>query len=152
MYTSRLIPPMSNGRSYRVLPKPSCQIMLESPSAMPNRVCVNTVHKQPISGPSGGSALSKTSSSPPPSSVYQLPSSANTPSKPQPNSGPSLPRTTLTTVPKQSGGTPVKKPLAASPSSASPDGRPMRTAVPLKKDPMASLFVPKHRAYSQRPV
>jgi elongin-A len=40
-------------------------------------------------------------------------------------------------------------------SSAPPTARPtpaFKSPAPLKKDPMACLFVPKHRAYSQRPV
>ncbi|KAF5358331.1 hypothetical protein D9756_001365 [Leucocoprinus leucothites] len=150
MYHSRMIPPMNSGKTYRVLARPSCIIMPASTSTDPNRVSVNTVQRSAISAPSNRSAPPRTS--PPFSSTQQqqLPPT-NQPSH-GPNPGSALAPTTTPTVPRQSGSTPLKRLPAASASSVSPDARPMKSAASLRKDPMASLFVPKHRAYSQRPV
>ncbi|KAJ3559318.1 hypothetical protein NP233_g11294 [Leucocoprinus birnbaumii] len=150
MYHSRMIPPMNNGKTYRVLTKPACNIMPASTPADSNRVSVNTVQKR---ASSNCSAPPRTS--PPSSSTLQT-SSARTQlsDKPRPNVGsvasPTSPSAS-SPVPRQSGSTPLKRLPAASPG-ASPDARSIKPMAPVRKDPMASLFVPKHRAYSQRPV
>lgn len=137
MYNSRSIPPMVNGRSYRVLGKGTSPIIPESKSVVSNRVCVNTVHKRLVCGPSGTSKI--------PASVSQPPSNRNPTPLSQASLEPAPPHATLKTT--------VQKPSALGASSNAPlDGRPMRTMIPVKKDPMATLFVPKHRAHSQRPV
>ncbi|KXN92273.1 Transcription elongation factor B polypeptide 3 [Leucoagaricus sp. SymC.cos] len=149
MYHSRMIPPMNGGKTYRVLPKPSCSIMPTTTSTIPSRVAVNTVQKRLISNVSNGRAPPHASSISP-----STPRSASTKNQAlqRPSPGSALAPPTTSMVPRQSGSSPVKGLLAASPSGSSPDARPMKPVVSLKKDPMASLFVPKHRAYSQRPV
>ncbi|XP_006457924.1 hypothetical protein AGABI2DRAFT_199007 [Agaricus bisporus var. bisporus H97] len=139
MYNSRSIPPMANGRSYRVLAKDTSPIIPESKSVVTSRVCVNTVQKRLVCGPSRTSKV--------PTSLPQLPSNANTSPMSQARHGSAPSNTTLkTTVPES----PCKR--LGAPSNSPPDGRPMKTMVSVKKDPMAALFLPKHRAHSQRPV
>jgi len=142
MYQSRMFPPTNGGKTYRVLPKPSCTLT-SSMSANCDRVSVNTVPKRVISGPSNRTV--------PPS---QTSSSSLTPQRSfSQTAGPgsALASTTIvSTIPKHSGNiSPKKLPTA---SSTSANAWPMKQAPSIKKDPMASLFVPKHRAYSQRPV
>jgi elongin-A len=136
MYNSRSIPPMANGKSYRVLAKGTCPIIPEPKSIVSNRVCVNTVHKRLVCGPSGTSKI--------PASLPQPPSNRNPTPLSQASHGPVHSHTTLKTA--------VPKPNTLATSNAPHDGRPMRTVTSVKKDPMAALFVPKHRAHSQRPV
>lgn len=142
MYQPRMFPPTNGGKTYRVLPKPSCTLT-SSMSANCDRVSVNTVPKRVISGPSNRTV--------PPS---QTSSSSLTPRRSfSQTTGPgsALASTTIvSTIPKHSGNiSPKRLPTA---SSISANAGPMKQATSIKKDPMASLFVPKHRAYSQRPV
>lgn len=138
MYQSRMFPPTNGGK----IPKPSCTLT-SSMSANCDRVSVNTVPKRVISGPSNRTV--------PPS---QASSSSLTPRRSFSRTtgpGSALASTTIvSTIPKHSGNiSPKKLPTA---SSISANAGPMKQAPSIKKDPMASLFVPKHRAYSQRPV
>lgn len=148
MYQSRMFPPMNGGKAHRVLSKPSCTLT-SSTSADFNRVSVNTVPKRAIPGPSNRVT--------PP----QAPSSSLTPQQSYDNNSqttspgfalvPTVVVSDATTATQKQSNTPPKKLPTASPSTST-DARPMKPAPPLRKDPMASLFVPKHRAYSQRPV
>ena len=129
IYNARILPPMPTAKNYQVDP----QMALESSSS---RVTVNTVVKRrPASAPltlrsvTSETALSAQSAS----------SSATSPT-------PQL----LTTTRPVSISSPPAATLTASESpriAKSPTTN--KTA---KKDPMAALFVPKRKAYSQRPV
>ncbi|KAF8891224.1 RNA polymerase II transcription factor SIII subunit A-domain-containing protein [Infundibulicybe gibba] len=115
MYNARIIPPMANGKNYRVLSKPPDATPLLPPaSASPSVV---------------------------PLALRQVPPAS------------ALPRPSATLPPQSSGRNPIParpKPLTnPTNSSAIPEPRPIKSS---KKDPMAALFVPKHRAYSQRPA
>lgn len=148
MYQSRMFPPMNGGKAHRVLSKPSCTLT-SSTSADCNRVSVNTVPKRAIPGPNNRVTLP------------QAPSSSLTPQQSYDNNSqttspgfalvPTVVVSDATTATQKQSNTPPKKLPTASPSTST-DARPMKPAPPLRKDPMASLFVPKHRAYSQRPV
>ncbi|KAF9014051.1 RNA polymerase II transcription factor SIII subunit A-domain-containing protein [Cyathus striatus] len=132
MYNARILPPMPGAKGYRVLPK-SPAVLPSIPSAT-NRVTVNTVVKRcPAPNPL---------SSPAPTSP---PASKSVPA--------ALPRLTL---PNLSGASSSAHSFDAKPapldSHMDVDPRPPKIPKPVKKDPMAMLFVPKHRAHSQRPV
>ncbi|KAI6022759.1 RNA polymerase II transcription factor SIII subunit A-domain-containing protein [Pisolithus marmoratus] len=118
LYTTRILPPMAQGKTYRVLPgAPSAKPPVASPSRTP-KVCTDKTASTTLS-----------TSVPMPGEESQfaepLPSNSSVPS------------------------------ASVSPFSAlsSPTHAEARILKPLiqKKDPMASLFMPKHRAFSQLP-
>ncbi|KIL00933.1 hypothetical protein PAXRUDRAFT_821139 [Paxillus rubicundulus Ve08.2h10] len=130
MYTSRMIPPMPQGSVHRVLPIPA---IAEPPAAqsmkpLNNRITVKTVT---IRRPS----TSITAPQPTSHSVQSTDATRSappvTPKKPMPVS--------LTF-----------KPALNSPPPPSTDPPPIKPPIQ-KKNPMASLFMPKHRALSQLP-
>ncbi|KAF9265564.1 hypothetical protein L218DRAFT_146452 [Marasmius fiardii PR-910] len=136
IYSARMIPPMPKGKDYRpttgvgdLLPKP--------PTSYPSRVTVNTViRRQPLS--------TSTSTTFTPASVQSRSKGLSiTPTSPPINSTPAIINDC------KLGYTQNKNP---SPSSNSPSKSPPlpKPPTPVKKDLMATLFVPKHRAYSQR--
>ncbi|KAF8077730.1 RNA polymerase II transcription factor SIII subunit A-domain-containing protein [Lyophyllum atratum] len=132
MYHARILPPMpQNGKKYCVLPKPPNATMeFLPPSTGTSRVIVNNVvHRRPIASSTNSSTPEKSAS----------PSCARATSSPSPPKySPSL------------AGAPNKHPLRAD-TSATTESSPLKPPAPAKRDPMASLFVPKRRAYSQLP-
>ncbi|KAG5654116.1 hypothetical protein H0H81_007168 [Sphagnurus paluster] len=133
MYHARIIPPMpQNGRKFTILAKgPSTTVdFLPPPSGSTSRVTVNSVvHRHPLAN----------SSSRPTSSISS-PASGVASSSSAPVKAHSMTATSTTSTVRSN-----KQSIRA--NASSPE-RPLKHS---KKDPMASLFVPKHRAYSQRP-
>nr|GAT51084.1 predicted protein [Mycena chlorophos] len=130
MYSKPMLPPMpSAGKAYRVLPANNTALLPASSNAgSSSRVTVTTViHKVPASSP--------TPSTP----------AAN---KPTLQSRPSAPPifTKPTTNPSSADEPPLKR-LRPNPDSQSLP--PMRKPA-AKRNPAASLFIPRNRAYSQR--
>jgi elongin-A len=132
IYNARVLPPMPTAKGYGIAP----QMAIASSSGAPSRVTVNTVIKRrpasaPLTLPTLRNVTSETALSAKSGESEALPT-------PQPV-------TTTTTV-------------SSPPADTSQASEPSRVAKSpstnkiLKKDPMASLFVPKHKAYSQRPV
>jgi len=125
IYNARVLPPMPTAKSYQVAPQMA---------GASSRVTVNTVIKRrPISAPLTLPALNVTSLSAQSSSC-----SATSPT--------TQPSTTSKPIS-------ISPPPAATLLTSEPPRivkSPNKTTV--KKDPMATLFVPKHKAYSQRPV
>lgn len=124
IYNARILPPMPTAKNYgQVAVAPQMALQPSSSS----RVTVNTVIKKrpALSAQSSSSSSSATS----PTTLQKplmITSSSN-------SSNP--PTSTLMTVSES-------PPIAKSPT----------TNKSIKKDPMAALFVPKRKAYSQRPV
>jgi len=129
IYNARFLPPMPTAKNYGQVAAPQMALQPSSSS----RVTVNTVIKtRPVirSVTSDTTAQSSSSSS--------SATSPTIPQKPLITSSSSNPPTpTLMTVTVSE-----SPPIAKSPS----------TNKSIKKDPMASLFVPKRKAYSQRPM
>lgn len=127
MYNAPIIPPMFNGKNYRVLPKlPDATLPTLPPSNEPSRVTVKTVVQRRSVHPH---------TSPPPPASF-----------PTPIPGPSSPNSrSLDAVKPLSATTPGQSPLTIKPLS-----KPPSDARPVKRDLMSTLFVPKHRAHSQR--
>ena len=128
IYNARILPPMPTANYGQVAP----QMALEPSSG---RVTVNTVIKRrPTSAPlisrsvTSETALSAQSASGTATSLITQPLKTASPI-----SISSLPASTLT-------------------ASESPRITKSPTNKTIKKDPMAALFVPKRKAYSQRPV
>ena len=102
-----------------------------------SRVTVNTVIKRrPVSAPLTLPALSVTSLS-----AQSGSRSATSPTTPQPSTT-SKPISTISSPPVATLLTSEPPRIVKSPNKTTT----------IKKDPMATLFVPKHKAYSQRPV
>lgn len=137
-------PSMLHNKTFRIRNTISAQPSL-APSQVPNRVKVNNVvyHLPP---PRDSSSTSKLP--PPSSSLAQFKSTFST--------TPNIPSVPITPVSRPAS-TSVDKPLSSS-IEISPISPPLSNTRPLKssnnipkKDPMATLFIPKHRAHSQRP-
>ncbi|KAG6909630.1 hypothetical protein DXG01_016412 [Tephrocybe rancida] len=132
LYT-RIVPPMpQNGKRLAVLPRPLTYNMEFLPSTSgTSRVTVNSVvRRRPDSSSTSSSTATTTLSSPA--------------AKPRPLVAPSQPASGI------SGQSPSEPPLHANTSTPS-ELRPLKPPSQTRKDPMASLFVPKRRAYSQLP-
>ena len=126
IYNARILPPMPTAKNYQADP----QMTLESSSS---RVTVNTVVKRrPASAPL--TLLSVTSET-----ALSAQSASGSAASPTPQ--------LLTTTRPISISSPPAATLTASESRIIRS--PNKT---IKKDPMAALFVPKRKAYSQRPV
>ncbi|KAJ7685443.1 RNA polymerase II transcription factor SIII subunit A-domain-containing protein [Mycena polygramma] len=102
------------------------------------------------------STLSSSVSAPSPSRRNGSTYLASSPSKPTPSSSsvlslPSISSATVSTL-QGSPQPPLKKRRQTSPefSPTKSESRPPRPSISVKRDPMASLFLPKNRAYSQR--
>ncbi|KAF8912045.1 RNA polymerase II transcription factor SIII subunit A-domain-containing protein [Gymnopilus junonius] len=137
-YTTRVLPPMPTSKNFRILPTPHCEILPPvSASSIANRVTVNTViHRRPSSSTSSSSTSSSFASySALPSKTFPLSvsPSADTPNKPD-----ALTRSTNC--------------LTLSHSVAEPQRVIPRVPSTPRKDPMASLFVPKRKVPPQRPI
>lgn len=128
IYNARVLPPMPTTKSCGIAP----QMAIASSSSAPSRVTVNTVIKRrPTSVPSTLPTLRNVTS--------EIALSTNSVALPTPQ-----PVTTATVSSPPADTSQASEPprVAKSPS----------TNKTVKKDPMASLFVPKRKAYSQRPV
>ncbi|KAJ7272060.1 RNA polymerase II transcription factor SIII subunit A-domain-containing protein [Mycena haematopus] len=175
VYARPIFPPMpARGKNYRVLPPDNSVLLPPQSGATPSRVTVNIV-THPVTTP--GVVIPRSSNAPE-SSQTTLPSVAprlkNSPSASSSGPSSSFSRkdssVSLTTSSSKSTPSsfsivglssvamssiedatqsPRKKSRCKSPefSPTNPETRPPR---PTKRDPMASLFLPKHRAYSQR--
>ncbi|KAF8643836.1 hypothetical protein AX16_008853 [Volvariella volvacea WC 439] len=140
MYQARIIPPMPTGKTFRVLSNPSGPTLPPPPSPapnQPNRMTANSIAHRPSSATAQVSLLTK-----PQNSAQHV--KALTPPAPKPNqsSDPGL----------RSVGAAVTNSRVEPPSSSSAPPNSVEPRLTKKKDPMASMFVPKHRAYSQRPT
>ncbi|KAF9059530.1 RNA polymerase II transcription factor SIII subunit A-domain-containing protein [Rhodocollybia butyracea] len=125
IYHTRMIPPMPKGNDYRLTGNISGSSKLPIPqSSYSSRVTVNTVTRRP--------SLKSTESL----------SESTEPTIPSSNTS------TLPPFPSGTEGQPTsKEPVIP----LSPPLAEKKKTFPIsKKDPMSSLFVPKHRAYSQR--
>ncbi|KAG9226206.1 hypothetical protein CCMSSC00406_0005117 [Pleurotus cornucopiae] len=134
MYSLRSVPPMVNGKTYRVIPPSPKPPLLPASTSSPlsSRVTVTTVrHVRPP--PSSSSASSSDTSSSDRATSY--------PSSPAPAPG------KLPPPPRTQQSTPHEAPTTA---QAAPGPTTPRKKAPVKKDPASALFMPKHRAYSQR--
>ncbi|KAH6918389.1 RNA polymerase II transcription factor SIII subunit A-domain-containing protein [Coprinopsis sp. MPI-PUGE-AT-0042] len=144
LYTSRVVPP--TGKTARVLAKPNDAILPPVPNSTSTRVTV-TVHRRirPPTSRSLSTASAPSSSAVTTSSSSQMTTPACSPpamsslssSRGLPPTGsiPELPRSVKEEITK----VPPKPPNVISTQSS-------------PTHPLASLFVPKHRAHSQRPV
>ncbi|EAU88783.2 hypothetical protein CC1G_01156 [Coprinopsis cinerea okayama7 len=169
-YSARSLPPMPTGKTHRVLAKPDDSILPPLPnSTVPSRVTVRTVTVQvPVQRRLQATASSSMTASSPSSSSSRTPVSSSSSSRTTTPSGsppaPSISRgltqlhldTPRSKDHSKSKGEIAKVtprvPPAVPANAPPPPTRLLKSPAPLKKDPMASLFVPKHRAYSQRPV
>ncbi|KAJ7744980.1 RNA polymerase II transcription factor SIII subunit A-domain-containing protein [Mycena maculata] len=179
MYAKPMLPPMPpSGKNYRVLPPDNSIILPASESGVASgRVTVNTVmHRVSAPGSSPAPAArslktpaSQTSllykpppsqqSSPPSTSSLSIPRGNNSvsltaaSSKPPPPSSPAVSLTSLSsaTMPslQSTADSPRKKRRQTSPGLSPTESRALKP-ISVKRDPMASLFLPKHRAHSQR--
>lgn len=143
IYNSRMIPPMPKGKDYRPT-GPITGTLLSTPQeSYSNRVSVNTVIRRPLDSTTASSSGSR-------ATFNAIPPQIHSPSLQKPTISPfsklssSSNDTQLTLkkdIPPSNSGTlsspPIDQSLSRPPSA-------------VKKDLMASLFVPKHRAYSQR--
>ncbi|KAJ7085798.1 RNA polymerase II transcription factor SIII subunit A-domain-containing protein [Mycena belliarum] len=171
MHAKPMFPPMPSGKNYRVLP-PDNSVLVPAfqSSVASSRVTVNTVVHR-VSVPT--LVVSKTpgnqswmpSIAPTPSSLSSISApSASSSSLPRRNNSASPPKPLLAS-PSVSPCTNLSSATSQSPTESpskkrrltdsdfsriSPESRPPRPPIPVKRDPMASLFLPKHRAYSQR--
>ncbi|KAL0577933.1 hypothetical protein V5O48_004040 [Marasmius crinis-equi] len=143
MYTSRMIPPMPKGRDYRPPTTTSVGDLLPKPSSnCTNRVTVNTViRRQSLS-----STATATSAAPPSRSSSQA----------KPNTAPTTSQQFDSSVSTNNCHKPVgeshaqnKNTVTSSLSTTQSPPHP-RPPISVKKDLMSTLFVPKHKAYSQR--
>ncbi|KAJ7444831.1 RNA polymerase II transcription factor SIII subunit A-domain-containing protein [Mycena latifolia] len=176
MYAKPMFPPMPSGKSYRVLPPDKSVLLPDSQSGMASsRVTVNTVLHR-VSAPGSVVSASKSStvnqpsphkclsSIPPqtPSSSSSISTSSSSLLRRDSSTSPlksslssssgfsfaGLSSATMSTL--QSPAQPPPKKRRPDFSPTAPESRPPRAPIPVKRDPMASLFLPKHRAYSQR--
>jgi len=176
MYNARVIPPMHVGKTYSTLPKPPCSQPILPPPKQAARVIVHTVirpapalststattpaphSREPVVPDPHNLNLSRSTSNPTPSfakrplshstSNSKHASSHSTLNSTQPSAKQPLLHSISNSVQP-----PATQSLASScPTSSRPEPQPFKSPASAKKDPMASLFVPKHRAYSQRRV
>jgi len=176
VHSKPIFPPMPpSGKSYRVLPPDKSVLLPPQSGVTSSRVTVNTVmHRVSAPGPvvsrSSNAPVNQSSqkSLPQVAPLTTLPSASSssvslsslprkdssvtlTPSPSKSTSGfsfTSLSSVTMSTL-EDASQSPRKKLRQTSPEFSPPKSE-SRPARPLKRDPMASLFLPKHRAYSQR--
>ncbi|KAJ6525715.1 RNA polymerase II transcription factor SIII subunit A-domain-containing protein [Mycena capillaripes] len=179
MYAKPMFPPMPSGKNYRVLP-PDKSVLLppsQSPSRVTVTTVMHRVSapgsviasanssKAPVNhlsqksqfsvpllaaSPSSSSlSVSMSSLSQRNSSVSLTPSSSKSTPSLSPLTSPSLATISTLQSPSQP---PQKKRRQTTPefSPTKSESRTPRPSISTKRDPMASLFLPKHRAYSQR--
>ncbi|KAJ7775165.1 RNA polymerase II transcription factor SIII subunit A-domain-containing protein [Mycena metata] len=168
VFAPPMLPPMpSGGKNYRVLAPGKPDLLPPPPSGMVSpRVTVTTVvHRVPTTGAFPPKLPVKRQSSHKSVPPLPLPSTSSLSSPSRGNSGgltsaskPRLPSSSsvspLASLSSASVSTqtstepPLKKPRTVEYPPIASESRPSRS--PIKRDPMASLFLPKHRAYSQR--
>lgn len=141
MYSTRVLRPMPTATSYQAAPQSAGVSLLPAlPSNSSSRVTVNTVIKRrpvPVPAPSPLPVLSELRTALSPQSSSH---SAISPIQSSTSTSRSVP---ISTSP------PATTPLASEPLIAK---SPATNKTTVKKDLMSTLFVPKHKAYSQRPV
>ncbi|KAI6166919.1 RNA polymerase II transcription factor SIII subunit A-domain-containing protein [Pisolithus thermaeus] len=126
LYTTRILPPMVHGKTYRVLPSaPSARPPTASLSRTP-KVCTDKAGTTRL--PSASITLSTCTHGPGEESHLSTESPPSNSSAPSPSVSPFLAPSSQTHV----------------------EARILKPSI-LKKDPTASLFMPKHRAFSQLP-
>ncbi|KDR73581.1 hypothetical protein GALMADRAFT_280740 [Galerina marginata CBS 339.88] len=137
-YSARVLPPMPTFKNYRVLPHTSGAALPSAPSATTgSRVVVNTVlHRRSSTLPSTSHTTTPNKGTSISTSISPLPPRTETPNKP-----------TTTVVPVSPSGDSVTPSCSVAESPRTHSKVPITT----KKDPMASLFVPR-RKIPQRPV
>lgn len=141
-YTARSLPPMSTAKDYRVLPRPpGASLPPVASSITESRVVVSkVVHRRPVVAtakpavPATSLSQSTKVSRPTSSLPTPRPSPAVIPNQQSASKTPKTPP-----IPKPSPG-----PMIESPRSA------LKVSSTIKKDPMASLFVPKRKSIPQR--
>lgn len=154
MYHARIIPPMPNNtRAFRVLSKPSGSTMpLLPPSSDTSRVTVNTViHRRPATASTSSSVATSSPAMKRPSAFSTTKSRLAVPATPKPPSSSGSSSWHPTVGPSTNNHTRSPATGHTTPSKPS-ESRPLKPPTPAKRDPMASLFVPKRRTQSQRPV
>ncbi|KAH7926651.1 hypothetical protein BV22DRAFT_338913 [Leucogyrophana mollusca] len=126
MYAPPMLPPMPQGKKFRILPGAASAKPPPPPSNIPSssQVTVKTV-------------------------TYHRPPTSFALSAPAPKSDPrpATPKKPVASSPVAVSN-PKSPPLTSPPAS---DSRATKPPISAKKDPMASLFMPKHRALSQLP-
>ncbi|KAH7873595.1 RNA polymerase II transcription factor SIII subunit A-domain-containing protein [Lentinula edodes] len=140
MYHTRMIPPMLKGKDYSPTGSISNRSPLPAQSKYSTRVVVNTVIRRPSSSSASSSepaALPSKTLNASPSKPVALPSTWRAENR-------SLSSSRNDAITRKH--TPQNSPIST-PEIVPPLPKSFSLA---KKDPMASLFVPKHRAYSQR--
>ncbi|PPQ68148.1 hypothetical protein CVT25_014074 [Psilocybe cyanescens] len=139
-YNTRIIPPMPTLKKHRVLPQNPGATLSPVPSSTASRVTVNTViQRRPLVSTSSSTASSRSMAR------TRVPTSTSSPSNPLETDTPNKPQ--ICERPKAPS-------LNGSLLQTLPDPpRPVsKLSTPFKKDPMASLFVPKRKVPLQRPV
>ncbi|KAG6868830.1 hypothetical protein C0993_009712 [Termitomyces sp. T159_Od127] len=139
---NRIVPPMPpNGKAIAVLPRPSAANVefLPPSTSGTTRVTVNNVVRR-LPGTSAGPSFSSVSSS----MVTALSSQTD---KPLAALSHPVPHHTVGKSPAK----PPKSPSIRADSSMPSEVRPLKPPGHAKRDPMASLFVPKRRTHSQLP-
>ncbi|PFH54155.1 hypothetical protein AMATHDRAFT_44700 [Amanita thiersii Skay4041] len=158
VYNARIIPPMPTAKNYTLNHKVPAPLLPTPPQSVgqSSRVTVNTV-RRPLSSVSATSTPTPNSapSSSSPLAPSSVPASAD---RSPPASALTTSRIDQSSLTSSSANTSIVNLTSHSPpssppvdSSSSAFTRPS-TAKPPKKDPMACLFLPKHRAHSQRPT
>ena len=140
IYNARILPPMPTSKNYgQVAP----QMMAIEPSSS-SRVTVNTVIKRrPTS--SAPLILRSVSSSGTDLSTQSISRNSTTmPTTPQQPLKTASPISSISNLPASK--------LTTTASESPRNAKSPPTNKTIKKDPMAALFVPKRKAYSQRPV
>ncbi|TFK76224.1 hypothetical protein BDN72DRAFT_830764 [Pluteus cervinus] len=148
MFSAPMLPPMPGKNPYHVLSKPPPLLPPPPPSSQPSRVTVNTIiQRRPavistqVSKPTHLAPGILKSTPPPISAAKALDALIRCQPQPSPNRGTEIKTSTKPPDPKEP------------PPSAVviEDPRPIKPP-PKKFKATASLFLPKHRAYSQRPT
>ncbi|KAI6127778.1 hypothetical protein EDD16DRAFT_1699802 [Pisolithus croceorrhizus] len=126
LYTTRILPPMVHGKTYRVLPS--------APSARPPTASLSRTSK--VCTDKAGAT--------------RLPSASITLSTCTPGPGDGSHLSTESPLSNSSAPSPSVSPFLVPSTQTHAEARILRPSIP-KKDPTASLFMPKHRAFSQLP-
>ncbi|KAJ3801477.1 RNA polymerase II transcription factor SIII subunit A-domain-containing protein [Lentinula aff. detonsa] len=142
MYNTRMIPPMLKAKDYRATGSIASPPLLAQTSYS-NRVTVKTVTRRPSSTTAGSSEPDTLPSKTLNPSPLKPTTSTSSTWKAETRSLLSSSNGTLT-IPRKY--TPKNAQIPSSEQVPSPS----KSFPVAKRDPMASLFVPKHRAYSQR--
>jgi len=132
---------MPTAKSYQVAPQSAGASLLPAlPPDSSSRVTVNTViRRRPVPAPSISPTSKSVTSEP--RTALSPPTDSHLTMTPQPPTS-TQPKSIFIPSP----------PAAAMPPTSEPAKSPATNKMTIKKDPMATLFVPKRKAYSQRPA